>query len=492
MGIQGLLPVLRPISEAIHIKLFARKRVGIDGYSWLHKGAFGCALELCTGVPTSRYLDYFIERIKMLLYYDVVPVVVFDGARLPMKSETEATRRESREMYLEKGHKLLKENHWSHAVECFQRAVNITPMMAHKVSQVLMTMGIDVIVAPYEADAQLAWFCFQNEIDAVITEDSDLIAYGVNRIIYKMGRSGDGFLISRKNLGAVEGLALSHFTQDMLQLMSIIAGCDFFPGVRGLGVKKAHEMVKRYRTLDRVFWHLRNNPKFQVEQQDFEKMAKALLTFKYQRVYDHRCKKLAYLTPLLESDPLVHSMMKVDPNLSFLGPLIPNEIVEGIALGRLHPCTWESMEENDGCNPRVKSSRTWTSSKNLSTNSPNSKTNCCSRIRILDFFQKPKNSASLTSIVTSPWMSVMPVGGGGSKRKTEQREHVQDENKAPAHSVGMDSKSPPKKCKKEHLERNVLQPKTNIIHRLWSERNVDLLDAFCYRPKEENVPIDGR
>lgn len=72
----------------------------------------------------------------MLLYYDVVPVVVFDGARLPMKSETEATRRESREMYLEKGHKLLKENHWSHAVECFQRAVNITPMMAHKVSQV--------------------------------------------------------------------------------------------------------------------------------------------------------------------------------------------------------------------------------------------------------------------------------------------------------------------------------------------------------------------
>lgn len=87
-----------------------------------------------------RYLDYFVERIKMLLYYNVVPVVVFDGARLPMKSETEAMRRESREMYLEKGKALVKEKKWSHAVECFQRAVSITPVMAHRVAEVSISI----------------------------------------------------------------------------------------------------------------------------------------------------------------------------------------------------------------------------------------------------------------------------------------------------------------------------------------------------------------
>ncbi|EME26963.1 exonuclease 1 [Galdieria sulphuraria] len=486
MGIQGLLPVLRPISEAIHIQKFANKRVGIDGYSWLHKGAFGCALELCTGVSTSRYLDYFIERIKMLLYYNVVPVVVFDGARLPVKSETEAIRRESREMYLEKGKKLMKEKKWTHAVECFQRAVNITPIMAHQVSQVLIEMGIAVTVAPYEADAQLAWLCFQNEVDAVITEDSDLIAYGVNRIIYKMGRSGDGFLISRKNLGALEGLALSYFTQDMLQLMSIIAGCDFFPGIRGLGIKKAHEIVKRYHTLDRVFWFLKNNPKFQVEQDDRERMAKALMTFKYQRVYDHRHQKLVFLTQLRENDPLVHSMMKVDANLEFLGPLIPDDIVQGIAQGRLHPCTWEciidhSQSNKSACLDEQTTVKSPTKQRGIVvrkdkspsvTSQPTSKTNCCPRIRILDFFQKPKTSRNLTSIVSSPWLNVIR-----GKRK-EVKESM----------IDSDCNSSLKKCKRESLEKGILQPNQNIINRL-SEKDNGNLDHFRYQPSQDGTSI---
>ncbi|GJQ08240.1 hypothetical protein GpartN1_g31.t1 [Galdieria partita] len=484
MGVQGLLPVLKPISEAIHIQLFANKRVGIDGYSWLHKGAFGCALELCTGTSTSRYMDYFVERIKMLLYYNVVPVVVFDGAKLPMKSETEAMRRESREMYLEKGKKLLKERKWTHAVECFQRAVNITPTMAYKVSQVLLEMGIDVTVAPYEADAQLAWLCFQNEIDAVITEDSDLIAYGVNRIIYKMGRSGDGFLISRKNLGAVEGLALSHFTQDMLQLMSIIAGCDFFPGIRGLGIKKAHEIVKRYRTLDRVFWFLRNNPKFQVEQNDWDRMAKALMTFKYQRVYDHRFQKLVFLTQLDERDPLVHSMKQRDAHLDFLGPLLPDEIAQGIAQGRLHPCTWECIADDSPKNPcdsldeqgtvksPLKPRAQVANGKGLSVTSPcTSKTNCCPRIRILDFFQKPKTSRVVTSIVSSPWMNAIR-----GKRK-ECKEN------------GLESHGSLKKCKKESL--GMLQPNQNIVNRL-SEKDIGLLDQFRHKPLNGSSTLDTK
>ena len=43
-------------------------------------------------------------------------------------------------------------------------------------------MGVEYIVAPYEADAQLAFLALNGLVSAVITEDSDLLAYGCPRV----------------------------------------------------------------------------------------------------------------------------------------------------------------------------------------------------------------------------------------------------------------------------------------------------------------------
>lgn len=48
--------------------------------------------------------------------------------------------------------------------------------------QVLQEKGVEFVVAPYEADAQMAYLCRTLAVDAVITEDSDLIAYGCPRV----------------------------------------------------------------------------------------------------------------------------------------------------------------------------------------------------------------------------------------------------------------------------------------------------------------------
>uniref|UniRef100_A0A7S0BSH1 XPG N-terminal domain-containing protein n=1 Tax=Rhodosorus marinus TaxID=101924 RepID=A0A7S0BSH1_9RHOD len=93
MGVTGLLPLLKPICSKTHLENFRRMRVGIDAYSWLHKGAHGCAVDLCTSSPTTGYVSYFSHRLRMLLHYGIVPVVVFDGDRLPMKSNEESERK---------------------------------------------------------------------------------------------------------------------------------------------------------------------------------------------------------------------------------------------------------------------------------------------------------------------------------------------------------------------------------------------------------------
>lgn len=58
MGIQGLLPLLKSIERPVHLKDYAGKTLAVDGYVWLHKGAFSCAQELCLGQPTNKYASF--------------------------------------------------------------------------------------------------------------------------------------------------------------------------------------------------------------------------------------------------------------------------------------------------------------------------------------------------------------------------------------------------------------------------------------------------
>lgn len=53
--------------------------------------------------------------------------------------------------------------------------------------QALKSAGIELIVAPYEADAQMARLALCGDVDAVLTEDSDLLPYGCPVVGYCAG-----------------------------------------------------------------------------------------------------------------------------------------------------------------------------------------------------------------------------------------------------------------------------------------------------------------
>jgi len=65
-------------------------------------------------------------------------------------------------------------------------------------------MNIDFVVAPYEADAQLAYLEKIGLIQAIITEDSDLLVFGSKRvqlifILYIFSKSNSEILIIKIN-----------------------------------------------------------------------------------------------------------------------------------------------------------------------------------------------------------------------------------------------------------------------------------------------------
>ena len=91
-------------------------------------------------------------------------------------------RKENRE----KGIQFMKEGKVKEARECFQRCVDITPAMAREVIQACRERNVDCIVAPYEADSQLAYLNMAGLADIVVTEDSDLTLFGCDKIMFKL------------------------------------------------------------------------------------------------------------------------------------------------------------------------------------------------------------------------------------------------------------------------------------------------------------------
>jgi exonuclease-1 len=116
MGIQGLLKVVAPIMDEGHVRDFVGKRVGIDSFSWLHKGAFACAYELAMGIPTDKYIKYCLNRCLMMKSHRVTPVMIFDGCDMPGKKGTNEERARSRRTHMALGQNLVQQERRGHAI----------------------------------------------------------------------------------------------------------------------------------------------------------------------------------------------------------------------------------------------------------------------------------------------------------------------------------------------------------------------------------------
>lgn len=76
-------------------------------------------------------------------------------------------------------------------VMTFQKySTAVTKEVRYMFIDYLIYKKADFVIAPYEADAQLAFMFKHGEIDLVITEDSDLIAYNCTQIIKKLKLNG--------------------------------------------------------------------------------------------------------------------------------------------------------------------------------------------------------------------------------------------------------------------------------------------------------------
>lgn len=279
-----------------------------------------------------------MHRVRMLIYFGVTPYLVFDGDNLPSKAGTENERAKRREESKRRGLEFYKASKVSQAYLEFQKAVDVTPTMARQLIEELKKLNIQYVVAPYEADAQLAYLEKKGIIDGILSEDSDLLVYGAKRLMTKLDQHGDCIEISRSDFASCRDLTLAGFTDADFRCMAILSGCDYLPSINKIGLKTAHTYVRKFKKIEKIVRILQFEEKFVVPDGYLKQFYAAERTFLHHRVFCPLEKKLVLFTDL------EHGLKEDD--MPYLGENISPATAIGVACGDLDPITKKQLPVN--------------------------------------------------------------------------------------------------------------------------------------------------
>ena len=345
MGISNLLKILESIQTSRHLSYYKGKRVAVDGYCWLHKSIYLLSEQIFHNPHSKRYLKYLNKRVDQLLRFNITPIIVFDGDKLQMKKIEEEERQKRRNEVTMESLKLIRKGKEKEAQTKRLEGIDINPQMAYEFIKLLKQKKVEYYVAPYEADVQLAYLDKINYVDCVITEDSDLLALGCKKVLYKLDLDTNiGLEIELKNLKRCSKYDFSEFDSDKFLTFCILSGCDYFK-IKSVGANAAYKIINSsssYKQCIKTLCDNVNKKNKESEKLEYdeliEKFEKAFLTFRFQVVYCPIEKKLKYFSDIKKTKYKFAS--KYLNNLDFLGTTeVDEEMVKKTTFGEVDPIT---------------------------------------------------------------------------------------------------------------------------------------------------------
>lgn len=279
----------------------------------------------------------------MLVSYDIKPILVFDGQHLPAKALTEQRRRESRQQSKKRAAELLRLGRVEEARSQMRRCVDVTHEMALRLIKECRTRHVDCIVAPYEADAQMAWLNKEGIAQYIVTEDSDLTLFGAQKIIFKLDLTGAGLLVDSQKLHLAMGCREERYNFDKFRRMCIMSGCDYLDSLPGIGLAKACKFMLKTEqddmqiALKKIPQYL-NMRNLEVDDEYIQNFMKAEATFKHMYIYNPLERRMERLCALQD--------YKTDESYcSNAGTLLDdNDKAFHLALGNLNPFTLKRLD----------------------------------------------------------------------------------------------------------------------------------------------------
>jgi 5'-3' exonuclease len=282
MGIKSLNKFLREsfpnVFENIHISEYRYKKIAIDITLYL------CHFKVNFG--EERWFMGFLNLVKTLREYEIHCVFIFDNGYPPEKQEERKQRMLQRAKTEEKVFKLeqaiekYEENGQIENVLIeFQNKKNINPVrilnkkstnnininaikyLVKKMRRQLFTISkedyqlirelFDILDVPYynsplEAETMCADLCIQGKVDAVLTEDTDVLAYA-SPVFLSNYRDGYCTRINTENL-----FNQMELTSDEFLDFCIMCGTDYNKNIFKVGPSKSYKYILEHKNIDKL------------------------------------------------------------------------------------------------------------------------------------------------------------------------------------------------------------------------------------------------
>ena len=250
-----LTPII--IKQTLALEDLRGKRLAVDANGELYQ--FLALIRLRDGSPlmdshgriTSHLSGLFYRTTRLIADYQTELVFVFDGKPPLLKSEEIARRRSIKERYDIEYAAAVESGDLAKAYSKATMTSRLTRTMAGEARELLRLMGIPVVQAPSEGEAQASYMAKTGSVWAAASKDYDCLLFGAPKLLRFLTISGKEFLPSRGAFRAITPeliditALLDHYriTREQLIDLGILVGTDFNDGVKGIGPKKALKLV---------------------------------------------------------------------------------------------------------------------------------------------------------------------------------------------------------------------------------------------------------
>lgn len=290
MGITGLAKLIADIAPfAIkegEIKNFFGRKVAIDASMCLYQFLIavrseGHQLTSVDGETTSHLMGTFYRTIR-LIENGIKPVYVFDGAPPNLKSGELAKRAERREEAQKALDKATEAGETADMDKFNRRLVKVTKHHTTEAKELLKLMGIPFVEAPCEAEAQCAVLVKANKVYGTATEDMDALTFGTNVLLRHLTFS-EARKLPVQEINYEKVLKGFELNSDEFIDLCILLGCDYCDSIKGIGPKRAIELINQYRCIEKILENIDQKKYIVPEDWNFEQ---ARVLFKTPEVAD--------------------------------------------------------------------------------------------------------------------------------------------------------------------------------------------------------------
>lgn len=249
VNLKGLI-----IFSSVSVSDLVGKRVAVDAFNAIYQflssiRQFDGSLLRNSRGEVSSHLSGLFYRSVNLLSQGVRLGFVFDGKPPSFKSGVVEERRLRRERAREEFERAVSRGDFVRAKSFAARSSVVTPVMVEQCVRLVRALGLPVIRAPSEAEAQVAFLVGEGLFDFASSQDYDCLLFGSPNLLRNLsvGRGkGLELALLRDNLSR---LGLS---REKLVWLALLVGTDFNRGVRGVGPKRALKLVRECDSLESV------------------------------------------------------------------------------------------------------------------------------------------------------------------------------------------------------------------------------------------------